>query len=1465
MSELDLKLRLSVVKTGLENITAIIGELKNAGVETGKFEDEAKQLGDELNKLGREQGLIDAFKKLKTETQAAEKAMADAKTKASELGKELKDTESPTKKQQAAFEKARKAARDAAEAYQTNAVGLQQLRGKMQEAGVSTSGLAAHQLRLRKTQEGLVASGQSLTQSLQASSEAAKQSAAANAKQSADMELLGLRAHNKIQQEIDETRAAYDRLASSGKLSSAELANAALKTEDRVRELKKQTGDWANSLGNAKTALAGLAASGAGLVAVAAQAIQFESAMADVAKVVDGTEEQIGALSSRIKELSTEIPLSADALAQIAAAGGQLGVPIEKLETFIQLAAQMSVAFGLSADEAGQAVAKLSNIFGLPIEQVEKLGDAINTLGNTTAAKEADIVGVLTRIGGTAKQFGLSAEQAAALGTAMLSLGVKSEVAGTGINALLSKLQTANVQGPEFQAALAGIGLSAEQLANDIRDKPQQALIDFLRTLAQLDKQSRAETLTRLFGQEYQDDIARLLGGLDQYETALTRVGDSAQTAGAMQKEFETRVKTTEAQIQLLKNGVETIAINLGSVFLPALREMVGALGDAAGAVAKFVETFPAIAGVAGAIGTAAASAGALKLAFLALRVAGVGSFAAISAEVVALNKTLPALAAQAGKTAAIMKAAGLSAAAGWIGWNVGTYLREEFLVVEQAGIALAAGMTKLAERARFALEVLNTPVDGNTLDNINAAYDRMQLNLAAIDDEYAALFESAGKAKDKQVEAGNAGEQAGEKAKAGAAKAATAAEQLAAALGLAGEEGKKAGADIEASLNGINITSLDGVLALSDAFLIAGGKAGEMEKTVTGMIAKITQADLSAFAASLGQAFKSGQIESQEFARINDAVLAESFKRLGLSAEKELGRISPAAKDAITQLDNIRITLANTAATGEQKMAALAASISASLGKADTVAAVEAIKKRIEEMGKSGELSAAQLTQFANAVQSRLAELPVGINNTTEAFKTLGVTSQAALQRMAEQARLAYDAIRQSGTASAKDQEAAFLAYAQAVIAANGGVASETIKAQASALGLTDALQQMERAAQPLSAAMQALGANYDKTARAAELEANRVNQANQSTIQAAKNALELAKAKGDENEIRRASLALAEAEVKQAEAVALAKMQELVAAQQHVQAIEQEALADGVLTAAEQAVIDKSQQVADAKREEASAAAAAADAERTESSATQESITQMGGFISITHIVRNRYAEMSEAALALFDAQMKNVHSFKTWFDVISDDRYNKVKAQFDAMASEVDQMTERLDAGAVSSYELAHAAQAAAHYGELLGEEQLGPLRRALDDARSRMKSLRDEAQNTLADLQDELLQLQGNEDEVARRRLERRKAEIEAQLAEAQGGGDRETVARLQEALQTLDKIGKEEAKQRAARASEERTATRPTTSTPAQPATSNTPAQRVRIDLVSGNDSATVYADSERDLVTLLSRAKLRST
>jgi len=152
-------------------------------------------------------------------------------------------------------------------------------------------------------------------------------------------------------------------------------------------------------------------------------------------------------------------------LAGIAAEGGRLGLAEKDIFKFVQTTAKMATSFDILPEEAAQSIAKLSNIFSIPIPNIQKLGDAINQLGNNTAATEKGIISVLTRVGGTAKQFGLSATETAALADAFLALGKPPEIAATAINALLLKLQTAKTQSNSFKQTITQLGFNLNQLA----------------------------------------------------------------------------------------------------------------------------------------------------------------------------------------------------------------------------------------------------------------------------------------------------------------------------------------------------------------------------------------------------------------------------------------------------------------------------------------------------------------------------------------------------------------------------------------------------------------------------------------------------------------------------------------------------------------------------------------------------------------------------------------------------------------------------------------------------------------------------------------------------------------------------------------------------------------------------------------------------------------------------------------
>lgn len=135
-------------------------------------------------------------------------------------------------------------------------------------------------------------------------------------------------------------------------------------------------------------------------------AMDFESSMADVKKVVDfDTPQQFKQMGNDILALTRKIPMAAEELAAIAASGGQLGIARNDIIGFTETIAKMSVAFDMSADQAGESMAKLANVYKIPIEQIGKLGDAINHLSNNSPAKASDIVNALGRVGGVANSL----------------------------------------------------------------------------------------------------------------------------------------------------------------------------------------------------------------------------------------------------------------------------------------------------------------------------------------------------------------------------------------------------------------------------------------------------------------------------------------------------------------------------------------------------------------------------------------------------------------------------------------------------------------------------------------------------------------------------------------------------------------------------------------------------------------------------------------------------------------------------------------------------------------------------------------------------------------------------------------------------------------------------------------------------------------------------------------------------
>lgn len=325
-------------------------------------------------------------------------------------------------------------------------------------------------------------------------------------------------------------------------------------------------------------------------------AMQFESAMADVRKVVDfETPKQFKAMEKDIINLTKRIPMAADQLAQIVAAGGQAGIARDDLIDFADAAAKMGVAFDISAEEAGQMMAQWRSAFKMSQEQVNRLADQINYLGNTTAASAPKISEVVRRIGPLGEVGGAAASEIAALGASMVSAGITEEIAATGIKRLILTLTAGEAATKKQQEAFAALGLDAQEMAKMMQEDAQGAILKVLRALRKLPKETQAAAMADLFGKESIGAIAPLLTNLEALQENFRKVADAAQYAGSMQKEFEARSKTTENNLQLLRNNMTALAISVGNILLPPLNELVRHIIDIVNKIQSFTDRYPGL------------------------------------------------------------------------------------------------------------------------------------------------------------------------------------------------------------------------------------------------------------------------------------------------------------------------------------------------------------------------------------------------------------------------------------------------------------------------------------------------------------------------------------------------------------------------------------------------------------------------------------------------------------------------------------------------------------------------------------------------------------------------------------------------------------------------------------------------------------------------------------------------------
>lgn len=342
------------------------------------------------------------------------------------------------------------------------------------------------------------------------------------------------------------------------------------------KSLKSGFGDVGKAAGVSSLAIA------AGIGYATKVAIDFEKQVSAIGAVSGATGEELEALRKKALDLGASTAFSASEAALAMEELAKAGVPLEGIlngaaDATVALAAAGGVALPLAAEIASNAM----NQFQLKAEDLPKVADLIAGAANASAISVEEFGFSLQQAGAVANLVGVSFDDLAVAIALMGKQGIKGSDAGTSLKTMLSNLQP---QTDKQIGLMQELGIVTEEGANQFFNaqgelKSLAEVAEILQTATEdMTAAQKSATLETIFGSDAIRAAAILTGagaeGFNELATAMGKI-KAADVAAA-------RLDNAAGAIEAMKGSLETAAINMGTIFLPAVKQVAQFIGDLA-------------------------------------------------------------------------------------------------------------------------------------------------------------------------------------------------------------------------------------------------------------------------------------------------------------------------------------------------------------------------------------------------------------------------------------------------------------------------------------------------------------------------------------------------------------------------------------------------------------------------------------------------------------------------------------------------------------------------------------------------------------------------------------------------------------------------------------------------------------------------------------------------------------------
>ena len=299
-------------------------------------------------------------------------------------------------------------------------------------------------------------------------------------------------------------------------------------------------------------------------------ASDFDSAMSQVAAVSGATGKELDALRDKAREMGSKTKFSAseaaEAMNYMAMAGWKTGDMLDGIEGIMNLAAASGEDLATTSDIVTDALTAL----GLSASDSGHFADilaAASSNANTNVAMMGETFKYCAPVAGA---LGFTAEDTAEAIGLMANAGIKSSQAGTAMRTMLTSLTG--------EVTFVGDAFGELTVQTTNADGSMRSLGDILTdcraAFAQMSESERAANAEALVGKNAMSGFLAVMnaapGDIEKLNSAINNCDGTAERMA------ETMQDNLAGQLTILKSQLEELAISIGEILMPSIRQIVG-------------------------------------------------------------------------------------------------------------------------------------------------------------------------------------------------------------------------------------------------------------------------------------------------------------------------------------------------------------------------------------------------------------------------------------------------------------------------------------------------------------------------------------------------------------------------------------------------------------------------------------------------------------------------------------------------------------------------------------------------------------------------------------------------------------------------------------------------------------------------------------------------------------------------